>query len=338
MLCPYIRSSSINQFKSCEMKYTLEYLFGFKSKSGKKASLGTIFHKVMELRAQASKAIACDYKFIIDDNFGQMKVSEALNLTKSLALCFGYYKDIESHIVFDDKKDMKTIAGWIEKTLSDYSSYDPINLDIIDTEVFFDFEIKKPWAAYKSVIDGVEFSGNLRIKGTMDSVVRLSDSVYELVDFKTGALRSDFATGEEKTLEYLQNDVQLLLYLIALTEIYPDKHFILTLFYINNGGLFSVAADDDMLGRAWKMLEKTYKQINKTYNPSQLDATHKDWRCKYCCDFSKPYKNGLSMCQFMKKEMREKSFGEVSKEYVKASGITTYGSGGGRTCDSRPTT
>ena len=91
MLVPYIRSSSLNQFKSFQMKYTFEYLFGFPGKSGAKALMGTIFHKAQELRAQASMAIKHHKYSFIDDNFDEVLVSDALKTSWSLQKAFDYY-------------------------------------------------------------------------------------------------------------------------------------------------------------------------------------------------------------------------------------------------------
>lgn len=331
MLVPYLRSSSINQYKSCEMKYTLEYLFGMRSPSGKKALLGTIFHRCFELRALGGRAKRRGQKTFEDNDFGEFLTDDALDLHANLDYCFTHYKLAEKHIDLTDS-DKKTVMKWKVNTLKDYPQYDPINLNIINTEQYFDIEIGHPWAKYSGKIDGQEVSGQLRIKGTMDTILEHSPTTWEMLDYKTGAMRSDFATGEEKTLEYMKNDVQLLLYLIALKTLWPDKDFILTLFYINNGGMFSVHGDDEMLDRAYKMLETNFKKISDTFNPTQLDKYHKDWRCKYCCAFSQPGPDtgSLSICQFYKKQIETHGLQAVMDKKLDVSSFGMYTDGGGR--------
>ena len=51
MLVTYIRSSSFNNYSYCQMQYFLTYVLGHQSTSGKKAQLGTVVHKVMEVLA-----------------------------------------------------------------------------------------------------------------------------------------------------------------------------------------------------------------------------------------------------------------------------------------------
>lgn len=541
MLCPYLRSSSINQFKACEMKYTLEYLFGMKCKSGKKAVLGTIFHRCFELRGLAGMAKKAGKSSFVDSDLGELSVKRILDNEKNLDLCFDYYTKIEAHHKYTNS-DKKTIANWIEATLRDYPQYDPVKLDIIATEQYFDIEIPDDWARFEGVVDGQEVSGQLSIKGTMDKIVRITDEVYELVDYKglpvgtpiptpegwstmgdlkvgdmvfdrfgkqtkvvakstqkfkecyritfddmstvecddehywtlssdsvlqvldlklgdkidvakpidcnekelpidpyvlgvslgnsnnddcetksipesyfrasyyqrldllrglmssgsvgppqndvkkllltlgqksslgngypdkrtikkiekigkkltqcisvdspdktylctehlipthnTGQRREDFATGEEKDLAYFENDIQLLLYLIAMRHLWPDKELLLTLFYINKGGMFTVHGDDAMYDRAKQMLKDSFKKIGLTNRPKQLDPYHKDWRCKYCCDFSKPHENGgQSICQFYKGEIERMGLQPLQDKLIDIGKLLNYQDGGGR--------
>jgi hypothetical protein len=331
MLCVYARSSSLNQYKTCEMRYLFEYVLGDKVPTSKSACLGTMFHKTFEIRSLAKKAIQENQSKIIDDNFGELSVDQCRDYKLIHDKSFEYYSKIEQHLKLS-KKDYDDVLGWIEFSLSKYSEYDPFNLDIVAAELFFDIEIDKPWAKYKSMINGEDVSGNLRIKGTMDTVIRHSDTVYEMFDYKTGKYRTDFATGKEKDLEYLKKDTQLLLYLIALKTLYPNVDFMLSLFYVNKGGIFTVTADDKMLSDAWQMLEDNYKNISKNYNPKQLDPRHLDYRCKYLCPFSKPSEDdkSISICCNAKNRISKDGFIKFINEKIDVKTIGNYGSGGGR--------
>lgn len=314
------------------MRYYLEYVLGMPSPAGKPAALGTIFHKVFEIRALAKKNQQSKRTSFVDDNLGKLTVKESKDYKNILDKSWDYYKKIETHVDLL-KSDKTKILGWIEKTLNDYPNYDPFNMNIVEAEMFFDFEIKKPWAEQEITIAGETVKNNLRIKGTMDTVVKLSDGVYELVDYKTGAKRNDFATGVEKTLEYhMTQDKQLMLYAIALKEAFPEVELIVSLFWVNTGGIFSVPCDEEYLSNAWRMLEKDYKKIVKTYTPTQLDPKHKDWRCKYVCAFSKKQSpnDKKSICQTFRERIRKDGLVKVTNEYGSISKATSYGDGGGR--------
>ena len=51
MIVTYIRSSSYNNYDFCQMQYFLTYVLGHRSDSNKKADMGTMVHKVMEILA-----------------------------------------------------------------------------------------------------------------------------------------------------------------------------------------------------------------------------------------------------------------------------------------------
>jgi len=55
MLITYIRSSSYNNYSYCQMQYFITYVLGHTPISGKKADLGTIVHKVMEVLAKLKR-------------------------------------------------------------------------------------------------------------------------------------------------------------------------------------------------------------------------------------------------------------------------------------------
>ena len=331
MICTYLRASSINQHKLCEMRYLFEYVLNKKSPTGKKACLGSMFHKVMEVRSLAQIANLKGDILYEDDQFGILTIDEARDIDKITDLSFDHYVKLEPHLQFDEA-DRKTVKKWIHNTLEKYSEYDPFNLNVIAAELYFDIEIDKPWAKYSTVIQGETIEGNLRIKGTMDTVLDLGSNMYEMYDFKTGTYRTDFATGEVKDLEYLKKDVQLLLYLLALKHIYPDKEFIMTLAYINAGGIFSVVGDEEMYEAAWNMLEKEFKKITKNYNPTQLDPTHRDFRCKYLCPLSKPSAENprISICNHMKNEISKNGFTKTVANKINLDAFGKYGTGGGR--------
>ena len=55
MLITYVRSSSYNNYSYCQMQYFITYVLGHQAESGKKAILGTIVHKVLEILARLMK-------------------------------------------------------------------------------------------------------------------------------------------------------------------------------------------------------------------------------------------------------------------------------------------
>ena len=83
MLVTYMRSSSYNNFDYCQMQYFLTYVLGHQSTSGKKAQLGTMVHKVMEVLAACQK-LRQDKKTLLleDDAIGTVEFTARQLKTK----------------------------------------------------------------------------------------------------------------------------------------------------------------------------------------------------------------------------------------------------------------
>lgn len=96
--------------------------------------------------------------------------------------------------------------------------------------------------------------------------------------------RLDWATGQEKTLDKLHQDPQLMLYYYAISKLYPDiKHIMVSINFINDGGMFSVCFDKNNLYQVEMMLRKKFEDIKNTNNP----PLNKSWKCTKLCHFGK---------------------------------------------------
>lgn len=329
MLLPFLRSSLLGNWEFCQTQCVITYAMGMSSPAGAAASMGSCVHKMMELRALASIAQKSGKGSFEYENWGEIKVEWALDLDQTIERCYANQLVLDSHV--DPKKISKSkILGWAKKAITDYPQYDPINLNIIAVEKYFDMEIKEDWAKYSKEINGEKYEGYLRIKGTIDQIIAHDDDIIEVYDFKTGS-RKNFATDEVKTLEVLRKDKQLLFYLYALNQIYPDKQFIMTLYFINDGGIFSVIGDEEMLKNAKEMIKKTYLEIISTENPTVRNPKRNDFKCIHCCKYSKPasYTRGLSVCEFMQNKFKTIGVDTTIEKHGDIKSIFSYGQGGG---------
>lgn len=330
MLCPYLRSSQIGNWKTCELQTILTYVFGFTSKAGAAASGGTCTHKMLELRALGSMAKKAGQTSFDYDDWGEVDADWAMDFDKTIDRVYEHQQKVDSHVDWS-KMSKGKVLGWAKKAITDFPQYDPAKLNIIKVEQYFDIEIKEKWAKYEKEINGQKIEGYLRLKGTIDCILDLGDGVYECFDYKTGK-RACFATGVEKDLEFLEQDHQLMFYFYALKHLYPDKEFIMTLYFINAGGIYSVAGNQKMYENAEKMIKKTFREINGIKHPTLLDKDRKDFRCKYCCEYSKPasFTNGQSVCEFIHGKIKENGLEKTVAEYANLNKINSYGSGGGK--------
>ena len=318
MIVTYIRSSSYNNYDYCQMQYFITYVLGYRSISGKKAQLGTIVHKVMECLASCKKELQdnpAKSMSITDDAVGEIKFTERKLFTKKfvadlLDRSYEYYTESCTHHYTG--ADMKFCKKSVDDALSyNDGQFDPRKRNVVASEPQFDILIEEDWAKYEyKMPDGKTVEGQLAIKGTIDLVTEVDEGVIEVIDWKTGR-RLNWATGEEKTYEKLLEDPQLLLYNYAISKLFPEyKQAIMSIYYIRDGGPFSMCFDRSDEKKFLEMLEKRFKQIQRNDFPQPISRNRTHFKCTKLCHF---YKNkwpgtNISMCEHVEEHL--KAFGE----------------------------
>ena len=318
MIVTYIRSSSYNNYDYCQMQYFITYVLGHRSASGKKAQLGTIVHKVMECLSSCKKKLQDnpDKKslYIKDDAVGKINFTPKSLFTQAfvgrvLAKSYEHYTSDCEHKYTG--ADMKFCRETTDMGLAyNDGQFDPRTRDVVDAEPQFDILIDEPWAKFKyKGENGETMEGQLAIKGTIDLVTEVDDDTIEVIDWKTGR-RLNWATGEKKTYEKLLDDPQLLLYNYAISKLYPNyKQAIVTIFFIKDGGPFSLCFDKSDQDKFLEMLKKRFKQIQRNDYPSLCSRNRTSFKCTKLCHF---YKNdwpgtNISICEHVDEHL--KAFG-----------------------------
>ena len=324
MLVTYVRSSSYNNYDYCQMQYFITYVLGHQSDSGKKAELGTIFHKTMEILAKSKKFIQ-DYpsklKVVIDDDaLGKisLKKSELYSDTfvkTILQQSFEFYSSSSKHQFTKAENNDSLQLVW-DTLRYNGGQFDPRNRKIIAAEPHFDIPIDEEWAFYEYIINGQKVKGQLAIKGTIDLITESSDGIIEAIDWKTGR-RLDWATGEEKTYEKLNNDPQLLLYNYAISKLFPDyQQAIMSIFFVKDGGPFSLCFDKSDHGRFLKMLQNRFESIKNNNTPKPISETRENWKCAKLCHYCKNNWPGTdqNMCIYIENTLKTKGMEQAIKE------------------------
>lgn len=329
MIVTYIRSSSYNNYDYCQMQYFITYTLGHYSDSGKKAELGTIVHKTLEVLAGLKKAAQESkprqkYIEVNDDAIDKYRIDKKYLLSEEivndiLEKSFASYTSKSKHDW--TKGDKAECSKLVWNTLNfNNGQFDPRNRDIIDPEPHFDIAIDEDWAKFTYEIDGKMVEGRLAIKGTIDLVTKVSDDTIEVVDWKTGR-RLDWATGEEKDAIKLSKDAQLLLYNYAISKLYPEyKQAIMTIYFIKDGGPFSLCFDKSDQEKFLKMLKGRFEQIRANNTPKPIDSSRSHWKCTKLCHFCKNNWPGSdkNMCiyieDYLKKHGMEKTVKDCTRE------------------------
>lgn len=281
MIITYLRSSSYATHSMCEQQYFMDYVLGYKSPSNQKADKGTIVHKVMEILADISLATQNGELHITDDICGEINVLD-YDLDYIIDTVYEYYASRFTHHNWKPL-DLKHCRKWVEKAITvQGGNFDPRNQHIIQPEQRFDIEIKKPWAYYKYSED---LEGYLAIKGTIDLIAQPNPNTLEIIDYKTGK-RLDWATGEEKTFGKLQKDPQLRMYHYAASILYPEiDHIIVSIYFINDGGIFSMCYHKEDLFETENMIRRKFETIKNCKKPRLT----KSWKCTKLCHFGKNF-------------------------------------------------
>ena len=233
---------------------------------------------------------------------------------------YNHYKDKSTHEWKPAQR--RDCHNWTWMAL-DYKDgmFDPRLKTIVDAEPHFDITINRPWAKFEyENAAGEIISGNLAIKGTIDLITEVGPGILEICDYKSGQ-RVDWSTRtmEKKTFEKLCKDPQLMLYYYAARHLYPDaKAIILTIFFIRDGGPFSMSFDDSTMVEMERLLERRFKEIVNSKNPRMLDTRQKNFKCTRLCPFFKnSFDGSKNMCLETNELIKLHGIDHVTNNYTK---------------------
>jgi hypothetical protein len=158
------------------------------------------------------------------------------------------------------------------------SRYNPANCDVLMAEKWF----KIPLVGEEWTTGG---DHNLVLNGVIDRVDRISGDEIEIIDYKSGQ-RKEFVFGSKispkKELPDFFDDIQVRMYHLAAAEMFPDVQvFLVTIYYLVDGGPYTVAFTRDDLDATRHMIWKRKEEIIKNTDPSQ----NKGWWCNKFCHF-----------------------------------------------------
>jgi len=328
MLVTYIRSSSYNNYAYCQMQYFITYVLGHQPDSGKKAELGTIVHKVMETLAQLKKYQQDNPKkstlSIEDDALKTVSIKKNELLTntlvdKLLSRSFDFYTSGSKHTFTKGDKDLCLKLVWDTLKYND-GQFDPRLRKIVAAEPHFDIPIDEDWAFYEYEVNGQKVKGQLAIKGTIDLVTETEEGIIEVIDWKTGR-RLDWATGEEKTYGKLCSDPQLLLYNYAISKLFPQyKQSIMSIFFIKDGGPFSMCFDKADEKRFLEMLKERFLDIKKNEKPQPISPNRENWKCTKLCHYCKNKwpETDQNMCIYIENSIKTKGMDQTIKDCTRS--------------------
>lgn len=130
--------------------------------------------------------------------------------------------------------------------------------------------------------------------------------------------RKDWGTGKIKDYDYLCSDFQLMFYYYAARQMFPQyKHFSVTIFFIRDGGPYTIHFDESTIDVVERKIKERVEQIRNTELPELCDPSHKDVKCDKFCDYykMKGADGETNLCDFIHNEIKLIGIDEVSKKY-----------------------
>ncbi len=335
MIITFLRSSSFGTYDMCPQQYFCDYTLGWHSPTNFKATdKGTIVHKIMEIIALLQQCKQNKENLLKNKICGNLKINMVESddfIDEIIERVYKHYSSKLPHHNWEDK-DFRDCKKWTWKALNfNEGQFDPRKRIIVDVEPFFDIEITKPWASYNYNIKDENLKGFLKLKGTIDLITKVKDDVYEIIDWKTGQYRIDWVTGEEKTHAKFREDPQLRIYHYAAHHFYNIEQVMVTVFYINAGGPFTICFNKDDLVKTEDMIKAKFLQIQNDDKPK----LHRSWKCKkwYNCgkttfenshikpmqEFRKTkltYGFPMMKCDQIELEIKRSGIDRVTKQYM----------------------
>jgi hypothetical protein len=133
--------------------------------------------------------------------------------------------------------------------------------------------------------------------------------------------RLDWATGEEKTYGKLCSDPQLLLYNYAISKLFPQyKQSIMSIFFIKDGGPFSMCFDKADEKKFLEMLKERFLDIKKNEKPQPISPNRESWKCTKLCHYCKNKwpETDQNMCIYIENSIKTKGMDQTIKDCTRS--------------------
>jgi hypothetical protein len=247
--------SSFASYKFCNFQFYLNKILQLQGgMKGKSAAQGSIIHTTLEYMSKFKKHGRTDIDpfWILDKAFDRHKHPELRRETSR-----------------GEAADYRKLKESIQTILND-KNYNPYNLDILDSEKWFELEFPgDEW-----LVDGQSF----KMRGFIDLIHKIDEETIEIVDFKNG-IKREFGSLKDKDFMALMKDIQPRLYHLVSTLLFPEyKNILTTFYYINEDGPTTLCLSNEDIITTIDFIYSFFDSVRK----NKLIKRNKGWHCRMC--------------------------------------------------------
>jgi len=167
---------------------------------------------------------------------------------------------------------------------------------------------------------------------SVDSQTKTYLCTYNMIPTHNTGQRLDWANDQKKDFKKLCIDFQLMLYNYAARRLYPNvKHFSVSIFFIRDGGPYTLCFDDESIEAVERKLYERWTEITQCKLPEMVDPDQKDFRCTKICDYYKAASpDGKSnFCRFIHEQVKKHGVTHVIEKHThKGHNVANYAAPG----------
>lgn len=264
-------------FDTCQMKWFINYILGYREPSGKAATIGTCCHYILESVAKSKLLRQEGRQYRKDKVLGYIR--RKYSLDEWIDSAYDYFSKQESHLVWK-AADKREVISNINK--AKHHAFFPENhKEIISPEQYFTIPIDEEWATYTVLEKDKPVKKQVYITGIIDLIFRDNFDNLNYLDYKFGRV-FDWAKFEEKDYTSMISDTQLCLYYYAITKKYPKETDIITnIWYVKADKFFVLSFGEETIDFIKQKLRSFFESVKYMMEPMCRYGRH----CTFC-----PYK------------------------------------------------
>jgi len=260
--------TQLKAFENCPLQYKFAHIFKIPIKGKGQFSFGKTMHAALQKLFQ-----------LLMDRQEKEQATIFGNPSATLGTVLSAARTV-GELVKSEELDALYAESWIDEWFETASAKDEYRAkgkkllkgyyDLVKDERIHPLYLEKPF--------NLKFA-DATFRGAIDRVDLLPDGTVRVVDYKTGAPKSEDDVGfEEKQ--------QLLIYQIACLEVLDKKPSALSFVYLDNGTTVEFLGTDKDLDKIRDHVSRVIGQIRK----SDFAADPGEFKCKYCdfkdiCEF-----------------------------------------------------